>query len=429
MVNFRLVWVFSILFSQMSVLSFERAQAASVVQIQGDAERGFTLMKNGEPFVIHGAGGTKYFDVMAENGGNTIRTWGVGADTEALLDRAHANGISVTIGLWLGHERHGFDYSDEVQIIRQRKEVEEAVLKFKDHPALLTWGLGNEMEGIQNRGDSPVIWKEINVLAKRIKELDPNHPVMTVVANVNPDKVNSVMKYAPEVDILGVNAYAGAQNIGKNLRAFGWVKPYSITEYGLPGPWEVEHTSWNAPIEPSSREKAGFYYVATKGILEDTKQCLGTYAFLWGNKQEATASWFGMFLPSGEKTPRVDAISRAWTGKWPKNRAPVLKEIDMPMFNKRVKGGQSIPVKARYADSEGDALTYEWEVRQESSDRKVGGDAEARPELMENSVKGLDQNGKALLTTPTRSGAYRIFVTVRDGKGSGCMDNWPFYVE
>jgi hypothetical protein len=426
---FRFVWVFGILFSQMSVLTLERSQAASVVQIQGDFERGFTLMKNGKPFLIHGAGGSDYFDVMAETGGNAIRTWGVGADTEAMLDRAHANGIAVTIGLWLGHERHGFDYSDEVQLERQRKEVEEAVRKFKDHPALLTWGLGNEMEGIQNRGDSPVIWKEVNVLAKLIKALDPNHPVMTVVANVNPDKVNAVMKYAPEVDILGVNAYAGAQNIGKNLRAYGWVKPYAITEYGLPGPWEVEHTSWGAPIEPTSREKAGFYYVATKGILEDTKQCLGTYAFLWGSKQEATASWFGMFLPSGEKTPRVDAISRAWTGKWPENRAPVLKEIDMPMFNKRVKGGQSIPVKARYADSEGDALTYEWEVRQESTDRKVGGDAEARPELMEDSVKVLDQEGNAVLTTPTRPGAYRIFVTVRDGKGSGCMDNWPFFVE
>lgn len=163
MFNFRFVWVFGILFSQMSVLTLERSQAASVVQIQGDFERGFTLMKNGKPFLIHGAGGSDYFDVMAETGGNAIRTWGVGADTEAMLDRAHANGIAVTIGLWLGHERHGFDYSDEVQLERQRKEVEEAVRKFKDHPALLTWGLGNEMEGIQNRGDSPVIWKEVNV--------------------------------------------------------------------------------------------------------------------------------------------------------------------------------------------------------------------------------------------------------------------------
>ncbi|MDF3130538.1 glycoside hydrolase family 2 TIM barrel-domain containing protein [Kiritimatiellaeota bacterium B1221] len=401
----------------------------TTVEITGDAESGFQLLKNGKPYVIKGGGGTHYFDVMAANGGNTVRTWGVGKDTRDLLDRAHANGISVTVGLWLGHERHHFNYSDPDQLAGQRAAVEAAVKQFRNHPALLSWGLGNEMEGIQSRGDSPVIWKEVNHLARMIKELDPNHPVMTVVANVNPDKVQAVMDYAPDVDILGVNAYAGAQNIGKNLKAYGWKKPYAVTEYGLPGPWEVAHTSWDAPIEPTSREKAGFYYVATKGILEDTRQCLGAYAFVWGNKQEATASWFGMFLPTGEKTPRVDAVAKAWTGEWPANRAPILKETVMPMANQKVKGGRNFAVLAQYKDADGDTLTYAWEVVEESTDRRTGGDAEAAPEKVAHAVKALDGEGNALLTTPRKPGAYRLFVTVKDGKGSGCMDNWPFYVE
>ncbi|WFB37279.1 glycoside hydrolase family 2 TIM barrel-domain containing protein [Kiritimatiellota bacterium B12222] len=402
--------------------------AVPTVMIQGDEQVGYQLMKEGKPFVIHGAGGSEHFDVLAVNGGNAVRTWGVGPDTPELLKRAHAQGISVTLGLWLGHERHGFNYSDAKQVAEQRREVEAAVKKYRNHPALLSWGLGNEMEGIQNRGDSPVIWKEVNYLAEMIKSLDKNHPVMTVVANVNPDKVTAIKRYAPAIDILGVNAYAGAQNIGNNLKNYGWTKPYAITEYGLPGPWEVEHTDWDAPLEPTSREKAGFYYIATKGILEDTHQCLGAYAFIWGSKQEATASWFGMFLPSGEKTPRVDAITRAWTGEWPENRAPVLKETEMPMFNQKVRGGESFSVKARYEDADGDRLRYHWEVREESRDRKVGGDQEAAPELVKNAVKKLDDEGNALLKTPKRSGAYRLFVTVKDGKGSGCMDNWPFYV-
>jgi|GEM_PF-393165 len=401
----------------------------SQVKIVGDISQGFQLLKNGQPFRILGAGGSNYFDVMAENGGNAIRTWGVGKDTPGILDKAHANGLSVTVGLWLGHERHGFDYSDPKQLADQRADVKKAVEQFRDHPALLSWGLGNEMEGIQNRGDSPVIWKEINYLAKMIKELDPYHPVMTVVANVNPEKVKAIQTYAPAVDILGVNAYAGAQNIGKNLRSFDWNKPYAVTEYGLPGPWEVELTAWGAPIEPTSREKAGFYYVSTKGILEDTKQCLGSYAFLWGNKQEATASWFGMFLPSGEKTPRVDAITKVWTGEWPSNRAPILKEIVMPVFNRKIKAGERFDLKARYEDSDGDTITYTWEIFKESTDRKVGGDAEAVPEMITGVIRAIDQNGSAQLIAPRAKGAYRVFVTVKDGKGSGCMDNWPFYVE
>ena len=45
-----------------------------------------------------------------------------------------------------------------------------------------------------------------------------------------------------------------------------------------------------------------------------------------GNKQEATSSWFGMLLDTGEKLPTSDAISRAWNDKWPNNRAPILKK-------------------------------------------------------------------------------------------------------
>lgn len=403
-------------------------QAQSRVEITGDAQQGYHLLVNGNPFVIKGVGGSHHFDVLAASGGNATRTWGVGEETPALLDEAHRHGIMVSLGIWLGHERHGFDYSDPEQLEQQRRHVEEAVEKFKDHPALLVWGLGNEMEGIQNRGDSPVIWREINELAKRIKALDPHHPVMTVVANVNPDKVRAIQKYAPEIDILGVNAYAGAGGIGRNLRNYGWTKPYTIAEFGLPGPWEVEQTAWGAPIEPLSRQKAGFYYGAYQQIMEDTTLCLGTFAFLWGHKQEATASWFGMFLPNGDKTVRVDAMTRAWTGEWPENRAPVLREVEVPVFNQRVKPGEQFKIRVRYEDPEGDPLTYHWEVFHESTDRQVGGDREQRPDSVPGAVRATDAEGGALLTAPQRPGAYRVFVTVTDGRGAGCMDNWPFYV-
>jgi hypothetical protein len=74
-----------------------------------------------------------------------------------------------------------------------------------------------------------------------------------------------------------------------------------ITEFGPPGPWEVRKTSWGAPVEPTSTEKAKIYLRNHSGaIAAESAQCLGSYAFLWGHKQEATATWFGMFLPSGE---------------------------------------------------------------------------------------------------------------------------------
>lgn len=410
-----------------------RQETGSVVTIEGDHERGYKLLRNGQEFVICGAGGDQRLDVLAACGGNCLRTWGVDAvaareGRETLLDIAHKHGIAVTQGIWLGHERHGFDYRNAEQLDRQRRDVEAAIMRFKDHPALLTWGLGNEMEDPTGVGANPAIWKEINLLAKRIKALDPHHPVMTVVANVNPDKVKAIQQDAPDIDILGVNAYSGAAGVGKRLQEFGWTKPYCITEYGLPGPWEVEHTDWKAPIEPSSREKAGQTFVAQHTIMEDVKQCLGSYVFLWGHKQEATGSWFSMFLPGGEKTPRVDALAKAWSGKWPANRAPVLKSADVPCSNRRVKPGQAVAIRVHYEDPENDPLTYEWEVLPESTDRRVGGDEETRPAAVANAVRPSAKAGEANILAPKAAGPYRLFVTVRDGQGSACVDNWPFFV-
>jgi hypothetical protein len=404
-----------------------RAEAVPVT-IAGDAEGGFWLLRGGSPFIIRGAGGTTGLETLAACGGNAIRTWDADA-AEGLLDAAEAAGITVTVGLWLGHERHGFDYGDPDRLESQRRDVAAAVKRLKDHPAVLAWGLGNEMEGPGGPGDSASIWREVDHLARLIKELDRQHPVMTVVANVSPEKIAAIRRHAPSIDILGVNAYADAGRIGDKLRQAGWDKPYCITEFGLPGPWESPHTDWDAPIEPTSREKAALTFVTWNRIMADRGRCLGSYAFLWGAKQEATASWFGILLPSGEKTPRADALAQAWTGRWPADRAPILEAADVPLAGRRVRPGETIAVRAAYRDPEGADLRYRWEVREESADRRTGGDAERPPDVIPGSVTADGDPGTAVVTAPQRTGAYRLFLTVLDGHGSGCTENWPFYVD
>ena len=404
------------------------------VRVTGDRESGFQLLRDGKPFQIMGVGGTVSLDTLAACGGNAIRTWDAASAEriehgQSLLDTAHEHGIAVVVGLWLGHERHGFDYGDPAQLAKQRREMEAAVTRLAGHPAILAWGLGNEMEGPGGPGDSPAIWREVESLACRIKELDPDHPVMPIVANVNPAKLAAIQEHAPSIDILGVNAYADAARIGAKLRAAKWEKPYCITEFGVAGPWESPHTDWNAPLEPSSRTKAGQTYVAWQRIMEDRTHCLGSFAFLWGSKQEATASWFGILLPSGEKTPRADALTRAWTGHWPADRAPVLEEVDVPFVGRHVKPGKQFEVLVRYRDPEAAPLHYRWEVREESSDRREGGDAERPPDEVPGAVVAAGSAGHAIVTAPQRSGGYRLFVTVLDGNGSGSTDNWPFYVD
>jgi hypothetical protein len=215
------------------------------------------LLRGGEPYFIRGAGGDALLEELAAAGANSIRTWGAD-DIDDLLDEAHALGLSVTVGIWLGHERHGFDYDDENQVRQQFKRARQIVLRYKDHPAVLLWGIGNEMEGFTD-GDNPAIWSAVNDVAAMVKELDPAHPTMTVTAEIGGERIAGAHERSPAIDIHGINSYGGAPSLAERYRKGGGTKPYVLTEFGPPGAWEAPKSAWGAPYELTSTEKAAFY--------------------------------------------------------------------------------------------------------------------------------------------------------------------------
>ncbi len=295
------------------------------VELQ-QVDGGWQLLRDGKPYQIRGAAGGRYLDRLAAAGANSIRTWNPD-NVGPLLDAAHALGMTVTVGIVLEHERHGFDYSDEERVQKQFEEAREAVLRYRDHPALLLWGVGNEMEGFES-GDDPRIWAAVNDIAAMIKELDPHHPTMTVTAEIGGGRIEMVHKHTPAIDIHGINAYAGASSIAERMRAGGATKPYVITEFGPDGPWETPTTDWGAPIEQTSTEKAAAYRKTyQQSILDNPGMALGAYAFLWGNKMEGTATWFGMLLDDGSRLGVVDVMSELWSGEVPADLAPMIEPV------------------------------------------------------------------------------------------------------
>lgn len=408
----------------------------SDVRVVEQGDGGFELVLNGQAYQVKGAGiSTGDLELLKAYGGNSVRTWGIDQlestiDGKPFMDRAFELGITVTAGFWVQHPRHGFDYGDAASIKWQRQQLREAVLKYKDHPALLTWGLGNEMEEF-GPGETDVrIWKELDHLAAMIKELDPFHPVMTVLASATPAKIAAIHEHYPNLDILGVNAYSSAAGVGKSLLASGWDGPYMLGEFGVQGTWEVPKTAWDAPIESDPSTKAGRTYAAyTLDRDNNAGRSLGSYVFVWGNKQEATYTWYGMFLPSGEKLPRVDAMAFAWTGEWPANRAPKLRSLETPVAFKRVSAGTRFHAQVDAVDREGDALSYAWDIRAESTDRRLGGDAEAVPISFSGVIEKGQGTDRIEFTTPDKAGAYRVFVSAFDGQGGAVVHNLPFYVE
>jgi hypothetical protein len=409
-------------------LMFSSALAAPVkteLKIDGTNHQ---LIRDGKPYFIQGAGGDGSKEFLKQIGGNSFRTWGIDENTQAKLDEAHKLGLTVTLGIWLGHERHGFNYSDGKAVREQFEKAREAVRKYKDHPALLMWSVGNEMEGFKE-GDNPAIWAAVQNIAAMIKKEDPNHPVMTVIAEIGGQRVASIHDLCPSVDIIGINTYGGGPTIAERYRKLGGTKPYIITEYGPAGTWEVEKNNWGAPRELSSTAKA-LSYRATyeKTILaEKDKLCLGGYAFAWGNKQEATATWFGLFLDSGERLEATDTLTELWTGKGPANRCPQIQPLKVVGAD-RVKPGESIFVQLDVADPEKDPLRIEWKLHKDLSMYEGGGDAQHVPPSYPEAILKRSES-EVELKMPADGGGYWLYAIVHDDKNGAAVANIPLFVE
>lgn len=400
--------------------------AGQGIPVEIRAENGaFTLWREEQPYGICGVGGQTFLAALREAGGNSIRTWSSDG-LEELLEQAQHHGLTVCVGLWLGHERHGFDYQNEGAVREQYEECLQAVKKLKDHPAVLLWAIGNEMEG---DGRNPAVWYAVNHIARGIKAVDPYHPTMTVVAELgeNEEKLKNIQRYCPDVDIVGVNSYGGITTLGERYRQSGCKKPYIVTEHGPRGPWEVAKTRWGAPREPSSTEKAALYRKGyQKAVLEQAGLCLGSYCFLWGHKQETTATWFGMLLPDGAKLAAVDAMGELWTGSRPTNGCPSIQSISADRTD-LLKPGESVTATVLVDDPDGDPVSIEWLLREDSGVIGTGGDWQSATAMASTTIQA--DGPLATVTVPESGGGYRLFAYVRDGNHAAAVANVPLYVD
>ena len=208
---------------------FGQAIKVEVKQVDGN----WQLFRGGEPYYIKGAGGLGYMEEVVERGGNSIRTWSVD-DAQETLDKAHELGLTVMMGLWVQHERHGYDYDNEAANKAQLEYFTRMVKKYKDHPALLMWSIGNEVDLFYS---NTKVWNVVQEIAAMIHEVDPNHPTNTVTAGLDEKEVALIMENAPDIDIYAINTYGEVGIIRDKIRASGWTGPYIIAEWGPNGHW------------------------------------------------------------------------------------------------------------------------------------------------------------------------------------------------
>lgn len=424
------------------IIACVSACVASCAPQQGAVIRkksnGFELRVDGEVSYIKGVGGTNRLDVASASGANACRTWG--GDVKSVRrtsDLAAKNGMRVMQGIWLPKEVE--KYSDEKFKNEMRETCRELAETFKDDPNILCWGIGNEIE--LSGANNGVVWGFVEELAAMMKSIDKRHLVATVIAH-NKSALDSIARYAPSLDIVGINSYGPILEVKDMVAESDYKGPYMITEWGPTGWWETSSTEWKAPIEQTSEQKRIVYEERYNNAILGDKRCLGSFVFLWGQKEERTPTWFSMFVEGnvegnveglplkGEKTPMVEAMQRVWSGEEPEQTAPVVTGIKVdgktPQESPTLQKGKPFRVEVAATDREGDKMTYIWEVLREATVLGFGGSYEPRPERYGEVITTTEPVAEI---TINEEGNFRVYAYVADGTGFVSTVNSPVQVQ
>lgn len=307
-----------------------------------------------------------HFNRIRLMGANTVRRYGDTEDTPVILDAARDAGLMVMMGFWLDHD---IDYlRDQRRLDQYRSRVREWVLSHKDHPAVLMWVLGNETWGLLKTefitreelfDRRAAYYKFVESLAQMVKQIDPNHPVMTVDEHI-PDgldfkeglkrSLGMFRESVRSVDIFGINSYfvQDISHLHDIVMDSKIGRPYMVSEFGPAGYWLPNRVAddLGEPVEPRDFEKASAYAANWHLFIEKHRGWnLGGNAFVWKDKREGAFTWFGLTDSQDRLKPAYWSLREAWTGRRPPRHRPLVVEFAV---NKRwARPEESIFVRTR----------------------------------------------------------------------------------
>ena len=388
----------------------------TVEKIEGQ----WTLLVEDEPFPVKGA--TFGYDEavddydrhcaeLASLGVNTIRTWGTGPHTGQLLDAAQAHGIKVTLGIWMRHGRPGMEADDSFDYLTDTAGMEvmyqdamATVEQYHAHPALLMWGVGNEVYLNMETDPEKVAYSQfLERVCRAIKARDRAHPIASVEAWTF--GLDWWQQYVPSLDIYGLNSYgAGAGLLGDEMRKRGIDLPYLITEFGVRGEWDIQADANGVVPEPSDAQKYDAIVRGYREWIEPDPACLGVYVFHYADGDHFGAIWLHTHF-RGMTRPPYWAIREAYTGQKPLDQVPVIEAFALPAGEHR--SGTWVPVELSLSDAEGDELRVSFAYNQRSGSR-----------ARRDQVKPLPMRGSRAegfeVQLPAVDGGLKVYVMAQD---------------
>jgi hypothetical protein len=292
------------------------------------------------------------FALMKKAGINTIRVMVDNSSvtpTRRMLDAAHEYNIKVIMN-YEGPLRS--DLSGQRTREQVKSHASTMIRNYKDHPAILMWMIGNEVNyWYPKDGDVRDWYTLLEEITQEAKKIDPNHPVAT--ANNALSHMEYFIELSPSVDIFATNAYSLSQGswnwIYDSYRSYQTGKPILIAEAGM--------DSWNSR---ANFDDEGLQAAMIQMILSENAnrpEGIGLVIFEWvdewwksgdpftqdgtddwtmENQENAVDSWFseeyfGIVRQQADTNERIPkyayyAVREEW-GKNPVNSPPTLHGV------------------------------------------------------------------------------------------------------
>ena len=403
------------------------------VSIQKTA-KGYRLIRNGVPFLIKGAGGDiRYLKELQQAGANTIRIYDT-LHLQSKLDKVQKVGMVAVVDIPIPRydSQNDHFYTNKDKVTDHANIIKAFIEKYKDHPAVLYWILGNEIQYPELKGNKNFV-SAFNQFVQCIHDTDQNHPVSTAVAGLSRKRIISISQRSKKLDFISINLFGQLSSLKKRINSIRlfWNGPYVISEWGVNGPWEAEKTKWNSPIEQTSTKKAELYGARYQEFIAPltTGKCMGDLAFYWGQKQETTQTWFSVFTENGNKTELVSTLESIWTNTPNKPWGP---KINYLLVNDKgsneslvVEAKQNMKAKliSNHLSTSQNRIT--WDVKPEGWFYYKWKNQQKLP-----SQFAMEHTNSSILTfsAPEEPGPYRLFVSLQNQKGEAATTNFPFYV-
>ena len=405
-------------------------EAGNTVKVSLPDASGYKLLLNGRPFYIQGAGvgemtgkkGENYLLLAKELGANTVRTWGTDQGTKKYLDEAHRLGLYVDAGIWINFtdDKQGISYLAGGEEYRRKKEKEtlDYVRRFKSHPAVLAWNIGNEcIFFTKDPAEREALCHFLEALVIKVKKTDPNHPVM--YTSVNSLDLPYLKKYVPSLDIIGMNVYGSVIGSQSGWEALDFGKPYLITEFGPLGPWDLPKDRYGKMLEQDDISKSQQYKNHWSLIRERAGKNLGGFVFHIGETTQESLTMWNLNDHLYKKEPFVVMQKQFGAGD-ASDHAPKIRAFTVP---DTVAAGAPFEVELTAQDPEGAILSYEFQASNAVQDVLQYYVNVALP------LKITGLGPRASITAPAKPGVYRLYGFVRDKTGHSASLSRIFRVE